>query len=73
MEVRLGDYEAAYQRLRGGVLDPKDATSTEGYLLLAIAAAATGHGSELEEALKIARKRGADVSRLQSRSVAAEL
>ncbi len=66
IEVRRGDYQAAYQRLRDGVLDPKDATSTEGYLLLAIAARAIGHGSELEEALEIARQRGADVSRLRS-------
>ena len=52
------------------MLDPKDATSTEGYLLLAIAAQATGRQNELEEALEIARQRGADVSRLRSAPVA---
>ncbi len=70
MEVRRGAYQAAYQRLHGDLLDPQDATSTEGYLLLAIAAHATGHQSELEAALEIARRRGADVSRLRSRSIA---
>ena len=64
IEVRRGDYLAALERLRGGVLDPKDATSTEGYLLLAIAARATGNHRELEQALEIARRRGADVSPL---------
>ncbi len=67
LEIRRGDHLAAYQRLRGGVLDPRDATSTEGYLLLAIAAEATGHHGELEETLEIARRRGADVSHLRSK------
>ncbi len=64
IEVRRRDYPAAYQRLRGDVLDPTDATSTEGYLLLAIAAHATGRHDELAEALEIARRRGADASLL---------
>lgn len=66
MEIRRGEYAGAFERLRGGVLDERDATSTEGYLLLAIAARETGHAQELEEALTVARKRGADVSRLRS-------
>ena len=67
IEVRRGDHLAAFQRLRDGVLDPRDATSTEGYLLLAIAAQATGHQDELEKTLEIARRRGADISRLWAR------
>ena len=69
MEIRRGDYHAALHRLSSGALDPKDATSTEGYLLLAIAAQATGQVQELEEALEIARRRGADVTRLELASV----
>ncbi len=68
IEVRRGDYLGALERLSDGVLDPRDATSTEGYLLLAIAAQATGRQGELEEALEIARRRGADVSRLPPQS-----
>ncbi len=64
IEVRRGDYLAALTRLSGDVLDPKDAASTEGYLLLAIAARETGHAGELEQALEIARRRGADVTPL---------
>ncbi len=64
IEIRRGDYAAAFERLKGGVLDLDDATSTEGYLLLAIAARATGHDSELAAALEVARRRGADVSEL---------
>ncbi len=68
IEVLRGDHAAAFERLRGGVLDREDATSTEGYLLLAIAARETGHASELEEAIGIARRRGADVSELMQRA-----
>ena len=67
IEVRRGDHQAAFQRLRDGVLDPRDATSTEGYLLLAIAAHAIGNRDELEQTLEIARRRGADISRVWSR------
>ncbi len=73
IEVRRGDYTAAFARLRSGILDQNDATSTEGYLLLAIAARATGHQGELEAALEIARQRGADVSRLRSPQAAGAL
>ncbi len=68
IEVRRGDYPAAITRLRGDVLDPEDSTSTEGYLLLAIATKATGQIPELEEVLEIARRRGADVSLLRATS-----
>ncbi len=64
LEIRRGDDASAFERLSGGILDRNDATSTEGYLLLAIAARATGHDSELAQALEIARRQGADVSGL---------
>lgn len=66
-ETRRGDYSAALARLGHGVLDPRDAASTEGYLLLAIAAFETGCQVELDEALETVRLRGVDVSRLQAR------
>ncbi|MEE8524352.1 MAG: M1 family aminopeptidase [Thermoanaerobaculia bacterium] len=62
LEIERGDYEGARLRLRRGVLDERDATSTEGFLLLAIAARETGRELEVEEALEVARERGADVS-----------
>jgi hypothetical protein len=62
LDVERGDFESAHRRLRRGVLDERDATSTEGFLLLAIAARETGRPDELEEALQVARERGADVS-----------
>ncbi len=64
LETRRGDYQAAFARLHHGVLDPHDATSTEGYLLLAIAAFETGRQAELEDSLQVVRQRGVDVSRL---------
>ena len=66
IEIRAGAYERAFQRLRGGVLDRQDVTSTEGYLLLAIAARNTGRQAEVQQAIKVARLRGADVSPLRS-------
>ncbi len=66
LEIRKGEFARAFERLAGGVLDPRDATSTEGYLLLAIAALETGRARELEEAMEMARQRGADVSQLRS-------
>ncbi|MEM7352887.1 MAG: M1 family aminopeptidase [Acidobacteriota bacterium] len=66
LEIRRGEHEAAFQRLNRGVLDRRDAAATEGYLLLAIAADATGRQHELGEALAVARQRGADISRLQA-------
>ncbi len=62
LEIERGDYEGARRRLHGGVLDERDATSTEGFLLLAIAARETGRETEVEAALEVARQRGADVS-----------
>jgi len=73
IEIRRGEHEAAFQRLHHGVLDRDDAASTEGYLLLAIAAGATNRQSELASALEIARSRGADTSRLSTQPTQAQL
>ena len=63
LEVRRGDYDKAFQRLRKG-LKSNELDSSEGYALLAVAARATGHKEELDKALKKARENGADVDAL---------
>lgn len=65
LDMRRGDYPKAYQRLRKE-LKKGDLYSIEGYALLAIAARETGHGEELEKALKKAREGGADVGALSA-------
>jgi hypothetical protein len=62
IEVRHGDYEKAFRRLRKGVSAEGDLESGEGYALLAVAARNTGHTEELEKALKKARESGVDVT-----------
>jgi hypothetical protein len=65
LDVRRGNYDKAFQRLRKGLKPGADALdSSEGYALLAISARATGHKEELDKALKKARDNGADVSAL---------
>lgn len=64
LDIRRGDFDRAFKRLRKGLLARGSIDSTEGYLLLAIAAKATGHGEELEQALKAAREGGVDVALL---------
>lgn len=65
LDVRRGDYDKAFQRLRKGLKPGRDELdSSEGYALLAISARATGHKEELDKALKKARENGADVSLL---------
>lgn len=64
LEIRRGDYDKAYRRLRKNVFKHKRLGSAESYLLLAIAARETGNESEFEKALAEARRKGADVSRL---------
>lgn len=66
LEMRRGLYDKAFKRLRKGLLRGGGLDSTEGYVLLAIAARATGHPKELEEALKEARENGADLALLTS-------
>lgn len=63
LDVRRGDYPKAFQRLRKG-FKTGDLYSSEGYVLLAIAARETGHAEEFEKALKKAREAGADVDTL---------
>jgi hypothetical protein len=60
LDIRRGDYEKAFQRLRKS-LKTGDLYSNEGYALMAIAAKATNHAEEFEKALKKARETGADV------------
>jgi hypothetical protein len=65
LDVRRGDYDKAFQRLRKALKpDAGELDSSEGYALLAISARATGHKEELDKALKKARDNGADVSLL---------
>jgi hypothetical protein len=64
LEVRRGDYQKAFQRLRKGLLRDGEIDSTEGYVLLAIAAKATSHQTEFDEAIKEARQNGADLAAL---------
>ncbi|HWN41838.1 MAG TPA: M1 family aminopeptidase, partial [Thermoanaerobaculia bacterium] len=66
IELRRGEYEKAFRRLRKGLLRAGQLDSTEGYVLLAIAARATGHADELAEATRKARENGADLSQLES-------
>ena len=70
LDVRRGDYDKAFQRLRKG-LKSNDLASSEGYALLAISARATGHKEELDKALKKARENGAEVPLRPIRSQAA--
>jgi hypothetical protein len=64
LDVRRGDYEKAFRRLRKGVSDEGDLENGEGYALLAIAAKATGHKEELEKASKKARDSGVEMTAL---------
>jgi tetratricopeptide (TPR) repeat protein len=64
LEMSRGAYDKAFKRLRKGLLRRGDLDSTEGYVLLAIAAKATSHKEEFDEAVKEARENGADVSAL---------
>jgi hypothetical protein len=58
-----GDFDRAFRRLRGGFFS-NGVDSTEGYLLLAIAARAGGHREELDQALKAVKDSGADTALL---------
>ena len=51
LEMRRGVYDKAFRRLRKGVLGSGSLDSTEAYVLLAIAAQATGNQKEMEEAV----------------------
>ena len=64
LDMRRGQFDKAFRRLRKGLLRAGSLDSTEGYVLLAIAARKTGHNEELEEALKKAKENGADLALL---------
>ncbi len=67
LDVRRGDYDKAFQRLRKGLKPGRDELdSSEGYALLAISARETEHKEELDKAMKKARENGADVTLLSS-------
>jgi len=61
LDIRRGDYQKAFQRLRKG-LKSGDLSSSEGYALLAVAARETGHPEDFQEALKKARENGTDLT-----------
>ena len=62
LEIRQGDYEKAYRRLRKGVIASETLATSEAYVLLAVAAQKSGHADDFLRALKWARDTGADVS-----------
>jgi tetratricopeptide (TPR) repeat protein len=62
LEIRRGDFEKAYRRLRKGVLGTEDLDTSEAYALLAVAAQKAGHADDLAKALKKAKETGADVA-----------
>jgi hypothetical protein len=59
LDIHRGRFDRAFRRL-----DQARLTSPDGTLLLAIAAQATGHADKLAEALRSARRMGADTSLL---------
>jgi hypothetical protein len=62
LEIRRGDYEKAYRRLRKGVIASETLETSEAYVLLAVAAQKAGHADDFLRALKRAKDTGADVS-----------
>jgi hypothetical protein len=68
LDLRSGAPERAFKRLKKGVLRRGTVEGTEGYVLLAIAAHATGNREELKKALEVAKENGADVSLLAAAS-----
>ncbi|MEA2564612.1 MAG: hypothetical protein QOH06_6116 [Acidobacteriota bacterium] len=64
LEIRRGDYEKAYRRLRKGVIASETLDTSEAYVLLAVAAQKAGHADDFLRALKWAKDTGADVSAL---------
>ncbi|MCZ6745705.1 MAG: tetratricopeptide repeat protein, partial [Acidobacteria bacterium] len=61
IEILRGEYEPAFKRLNKSLLVKDESDSTEGYLLLAIAARALGKEQVLDEAMAAAEEKGADV------------
>jgi len=64
LEIRRGDSDKAFRRLRKGLADIGGLDSAEGNLLLAIAAKATHHQEEYDRAVKAAKESGAEMGLL---------
>jgi Peptidase family M1 domain len=64
LDLRRGQAERVFKRLRKGLLQNEDIDSTESFVLLAIAAQATGNRNELQRAVKTAKENGADLTLL---------
>lgn len=64
LEVRRGEYEKAYRRLRRGVIARETLDTSEAFALMAVAARQSGHTEEFATALKKAKETGVDVAAL---------
>ncbi len=64
LDLRHGDFDRAFRRLNKAILKREDIDSTEGYVLLAIAAQKTGHAEELKKAKEAVKESGSDLSAL---------
>jgi Peptidase family M1 domain len=64
LDLRQGAADRAYRRLRKGLYKSGAIDGTEGYVLLAIAAQATGNKADLDRAAKAAKENGADLALL---------
>lgn len=60
IQIQRGEYEAAFKRLNKLMMQKHRSDSTEGYLLLAIAARALGKEAVLTDSLEAAEEKGAD-------------
>jgi tetratricopeptide (TPR) repeat protein len=62
IQIQRGEYETAFKRLNKRMMQKHRSNSTEGYLLLAIAARALGKEDVLADSLEAAEEQGADVT-----------
>jgi len=65
LEIHRGDYDGAFRRLQETFLDSARTHTTEGLVLLAIAARETGHPDVARRAAEMAGRLGADLSLLR--------
>jgi hypothetical protein len=66
LALRRGEFEPVHKRLRRLMLGQGSIASTEGYLMLAIAAKALGKADDLDTALEVLRNREVDTSLLEA-------
>lgn len=64
LDLRRGDYDRAFKRLNKALLKREDSDTTEGHVLLAIAAQKTGHTEELKKAKEAVKDSGSNLSAL---------